>query len=98
MDDDEIGTKEASEILGVHQRHVRWYHEQAMLPGRIIKDLAGRKLLVFKRSDVEKFQKPKIGRKPAAKKPAPKDKPAPKANRKKGGAQADGNNQKKGSK
>ena len=67
---DEIGTKKAAEILNVHQRHVRWYYQNGRLPGRIVYDQAGRPLLLLKRSDVEKFEKPKLGRKP--RKPAAK--------------------------
>lgn len=89
MDEEEIGTKEAARLLGCEQRHARWYWEKGLLPGRMVEDLAGRKLLVFKRSDVLKFEKPKLGRKPknAAKK-ATKDKaaPTPKPKKKKDGA------------
>jgi hypothetical protein len=52
--DDEIGTREAAKILGVGQRHVRWYWETGKLPGRIVIDR-----LVFRRADVEAFEKPK---------------------------------------
>ena len=69
--DTEITAAEAAEILGVTAHHVGWYHAKGSLPGRRI----GKRLLVFRRADVEGFEKPKkTGRpvkaaKPASKKP-----------------------------
>jgi excisionase family DNA binding protein len=74
MDPNDITVAEAAAILGVSDRHVRWYHANGHLPGQRM----GRWLLIFKRDDVEKLKanKPKkTGRPPrvaaAAKPKAP---------------------------
>jgi len=72
--DDELTAAEAAEILGVTERHVRWYHANDHLPGRRV----GKIMLLFQRADVEKLvtNKPKkTGRPPAAKKVPARRKP-----------------------
>ena len=59
----EITTAEAAQILGVSARHVGWYYARGLLPGRRI----GARMLVFRRTDVEQFQKPKKPGRPKAK-------------------------------
>jgi hypothetical protein len=63
---DEVTTAEAAEILGVTPRHVRWYYHRGLLSGRMVADEFSRRtpLLVFRREDVERFQKPKKSGRP----------------------------------
>jgi hypothetical protein len=80
--DDEITAEEAAALLNVHPAHIRWYHRQGLLPGQRRRLRIGAPVLMFRRVDVEAFEKPKkTGRPPknaAARKP-PKDKVAPEA-------------------
>lgn len=60
---DEISANDAAAILGVTSAQIRWYYRRGQLPGRRI----GAQMLVFNRSDVEAFEKPKkTGRPPKA--------------------------------
>jgi len=63
---DEIGADEAAKILGVSTRHVRWYFDKGLLPGRRI----GQRVLIFPRAAVEalKDNKPKKTGRPPVKK------------------------------
>jgi hypothetical protein len=91
-DDEEITAEEAAKILGVSATNVRWYHRRGLLPGRRRQLLPGRRIgglvLMFRRSDVEAFEKPKKTGRPHKESAAPKKpsdgKPAKK--QKKGGA------------
>lgn len=81
---DEITTLEASKILKCSTRHVLWYGKNGYLTVRWL----DKRTPLFNRKEVETLEKPKrTGRPPknAAKKAA-KDKPAPEAKGKKGGA------------
>jgi hypothetical protein len=53
--ENEVTTAEAAQILGVGPRQILWYHAHGLLAGRRI----GERLLVFRRADVEAFEKPK---------------------------------------
>jgi hypothetical protein len=55
--DDLMSTAEAAEALDVEPRSVVRYHQQGLLPGRMLGDR-----LFFLREDVEKFVKPTMGR------------------------------------
>lgn len=64
--DTEIPTAEAAKLLNVSERQMLWYHAQGLIQGRRI----GQRLLVFRRADVEAFEKPKkTGRPPKPKAP-----------------------------
>lgn len=69
--EDEITALEAAEILGVTNTQVGWYFRRGLLAGRRI----GARILVFRRADVEAFEKPKKTGRPKAK-AAPKKRKA----------------------
>lgn len=88
--DDEITAEEAAALLNVHPAHIRWYHRRGLLPGHRRRLRIGAPVLMFRRADVEAFEKPKkTGRPPknTVAKKAPKEKAAPEAKGKRKGKQ-----------
>jgi DNA-binding transcriptional MerR regulator len=59
----DLTAAEAAKILGVTPHQVRWYHRNGYLSARRFGDV-----LVFRRVDVERFEKPKKTGRPKAKK------------------------------